>query len=89
MHVENIDDDKLVLKTNHKDLNPDGLKLFLGDQIENLEKGVKYKFILVEDYVFSDEETNSYRIKEGLTIPKGEYLVYFDEQNIYLKYKLR
>lgn len=89
MHVENIDDDKLVLKTNHKDLNSDGLKLFLGDQMENLEKGVKYKFILVEDYMFCDEETNSYRIKEGLTIPKGEYLVYFDEQNIYLKYKLR
>lgn len=89
MQLENIDDKNLILKTKHQDLNSFGHQFFLGDQMENLEKGIEYKLNLNEDYVFSEEEINAFRFSENLIIPKGEYTVYFDDENIYLKYKLR
>jgi|GEM_PF-4429887 len=89
MQVENIDNENLILKTKYQDLNSLGHQFFLGDQMENLEKGIEYKLNLDEDYVFSEEEINAFRFSENLIIPKGEYTVYFDDENIYLKYKLR
>lgn len=89
MRLENIDDKNLILKTKHQDLNSLGHQFFLGNQMKNLEKGIEYKLNLNEDYVFSEEEINAFRFSENLIIPKGEYTVYFDEENIYLKYKLR
>ena len=89
MHLESIKEGELILKTSHQELNFEGHRLLLGDQMGNLEKGIEYKLNLSEDYVFSEEEINAFRFSENLIIPKGEYTVYFDDENIYLKYKLR